>query len=751
LRLQELLEETQAQSEELQAQHSELENLNAELEVHSQKLQSSEEELRAQQEELQQTNTELEERNRIISERTRDIKQKAAELEQTTRYKSEFMANMSHELRTPLNSILLLSRYLADNTEKNLTPEQVESVSVILSSGHGLLSLIDELLDLSKIEAGKMELDYQSLEIEDLLSSLHSLFVPVAEEKGIRLSVDNELPPDYQIRTDRMRLEQILKNLLSNALKFTAEGSVGLLARKAGDHLEFVVSDTGIGIPADKLGLVFDAFQQVDGSTRRKFGGTGLGLSISQELARLLGGTITVTSEVSRGSRFVVSLPEERTAPAPGPLSTPLAPEAEPQADVPDGKYLAPVIPDPVEDDRVGIGKTDRILLIIEDDTVFARILLRFCRKNGYKGIVAVRGDQGVSLARQYQPAAVLLDIRLPVMDGWQVMDALKGNPATRHIPIHMMSVMEAKKESRKKGAIDFITKPVDLDQIRAVFSKLEDVWARKQKKVLIVEENPRHATALSYFLETFQVSSLVSKTIDESIDALRNKQVDCVILDMGVPDQNAYGALETVKENPGLEDMPIIVFTGKHLSEAEEGRIRKYADTIVVKTAYSYQRILDEVKLFLHLVEGQQKADGVNGARKPTLLNEALKGKTILLADDDVRNIFSLTKALEVHGMHVLSALDGSEALAKLSAHPETAIVLMDMMMPHMDGYESMSRIRRDARFRTIPVIAVTAKAMLGDREKCISAGASDYISKPVDIDQLTSLLRVWLYDKTK
>jgi CheY-like chemotaxis protein len=336
-------------------------------------------------------------------------------------------------------------------------------------------------------------------------------------------------------------------------------------------------------------------------------------------------------------------------------------------------------------------------------------------------------------------------------MDGWQVMDALKGDPATRHIPVHMMSAIEARKESRMKGAIDFISKPVDPEQMRAVFSRLEEVWSRKQKKVLIVEENPRHAIALSYFLESFQVSSVVSKTIDESVDALKNRQVDCVILDMGVPGRNAYGTLEALKGNPGLADMPVIVFTGKQLSEAEEGHIRKYADTIMVKTAYSYRRILDEVKLFLHLVEGQQKQEGVNGTRKPALLNEVLKGKTILVADDDVRSIFFITKALEVHGMRVLAALDGAEALAKLSAHPETAIALMDMMMPHMDGYESMSRIRQDERFRTMPLIAVTAKAMPGEREKCIAAGASDYISKPVDIDQLISLLRVWLYDETR
>lgn len=752
-RIQELLEETQTQAEELQTQHSELENLNAELEAHAQKLQASEEELRMQQEELQQSNAELEERNRIISERNEDIRRKAEELEQSTRYKSEFMANMSHELRTPLNSILLLSRYLSENNEHNLTAEQVESANVILNSGKGLLDLIDELLDLSKIEAGKMELEYQEVIVSEVLSNLRSLFAPVAKDKKLDLLIRNELAGTGTLETDRMRLEQILKNLLSNALKFTQKGEVLLTAREpAGnqDVLEFVVSDTGIGIPKEKLSSVFDAFQQADGSTRRKFGGTGLGLSISRELVRLLGGEISVSSEPGKGSEFVVKIPRDQKArarvieQAPAPQGTDLA-----QDEPPRGRYVVPFIPEAIEDDRYHLQSGDKVVLIIEDDTAFANVLLRFTRENGYKGIVAVRGDHGITLAQQYQPMAILLDIRLPVKDGWEVMEELKGNTATRHIPVHIMSAVEAKRESRMKGAVDFINKPIAVEQMKEMFRKLEEVWSKHPKKVLIVEENARHAKALAYFLETFNVSSAISKSVSESVDALKNKEVDCVIMDMGIPDKNAYGSLETIKQNPGLEDLPIIIFTGKHLSTTEESRIRQYADTIVVKTAHSYQRILDEVTLFLHMVEGRQEKDDGTGRERPGPLNEALKNKTVLIADDDIRNIFSMTRSLEKHGMKVISATDGKEALAQLEQHPETAIVLMDMMMPEMDGYESTAKIRQHPRFKNLPVIAVTAKAMMGDREKCIAAGASDYISKPVDIDQLTSLLRVWLFDK--
>jgi CheY-like chemotaxis protein/CHASE3 domain sensor protein/putative methionine-R-sulfoxide reductase with GAF domain len=754
-KLQELLEETQAQAEELQAQHNELENMNAELEAHTQKLQTSEEELRVQQEELQQSNFELEERNRIINERNLEIIKKADELEQSTRYKSEFMANMSHELRTPLNSILLLSRYLFENNQENLTEDQMESAKVIFNSGNGLLDLIDELLDLSKIEAGKMEIEYSNISLPALLHDIKSLFLPIAKEKNIELRIEHNPELHLALESDKMKLEQILKNLLSNALKFTSDGYVALTITpdEKGTYMKFAVEDTGVGIPKDKLDVVFEAFTQADGSTKRKYGGTGLGLSISRQLARLLGGEISVASQQGKGSVFTLVIPtSKQEAIEKKPLFAEQVTVEQPQQPVDQeqqskARYITEVIPDEIEDDRDHLQPGDKIILIVEDDTAFAKALLVFTRNQNYKCLVAVRGDQGLKMARQYKPLAILLDIQLPVMDGWEVMEELKSDGQTRHIPVHIMSSLEVKRESRMHGAVDFINKPVAIEQMKVIFEKLEAALSKSPKRVLIVEENTKHAKALSHFLEGYNVSVSVQHTIGESITSLKNEEVDCVILDMGIPDKTAYDTLETVKATPGMEDLPIIIFTGKNLSHAEESRIRQYADSIVVKTAHSYQRILDEVGLFLHLIEENKAKPNKENTTGRAL--DILNGKTILVADDDVRNIFSLTKSLEQYHVKVITATDGAEALSQLAEHPETDIVLMDMMMPQMDGYESTAKIRQHPKFKHIPVIAITAKAMLGDREKCIAAGASDYISKPVDIDQLISLLRVWLYDK--
>lgn len=766
-RLQELLAQTKSQAEELKAQHSELENINAELEAQTEKLQVSEEELKVQHEELEQANAELEERtrlleekNQLISERNREVQHKAEQLEISTRYKSEFLANMSHELRTPLNSILLLSRLLSENTEKNLSRNQVEYAEVIQSSGRGLLQLIDEILDLSKIESGKMELEFNEVDINTIVNNLKSMFQPMADVKKLQLDFAVEESTPAKIKTDILRLEQILKNLLSNAIKFTANGSVKVLIAGRGNQIEFSVKDTGIGIPSEKQDIIFDAFQQADGSTRRKYGGTGLGLSISRELVRLLGGAITVNSEAGKGSIFTVTIP----------LTPPSETEARDQQGPADNannitglkamppdqeqvkqqeRYLAMNIPDPVADDRSSISKNDQVILIIDDDTSFAKSLLNFTREKGYKGLVAVRGDEGIELARQFKPLGILLDIQLPVKDGWQVMEELKQDPETRHIPVHIMSSQEFKRKSISSGAIDFINKPVAFEQVKEIFDKIEHVLSRETKKVLIVEENPKHAKALAYFLETFNVTSEIKTEAQESIDALKNDDVDCVILDMGIPDQKAYDTLEAVKKASGLENIPIIIFTGKSLSKAEEARIKQYADSIVIKTAHSYKRIFDEVSLFLHLMETNKKTSVRKDSYKNLgKLNEVLKDKSVLIVDDDVRNIFSLSKALEPLGVKVITAIDGKDALKQLEAHPATDLVLMDMMMPEMDGYEATAMIRKNYRYRNLPIIAVTAKAMTGDREKCISAGASDYITKPVDIDQLLSLLRVWLYE---
>jgi signal transduction histidine kinase/DNA-binding response OmpR family regulator/CHASE3 domain sensor protein len=760
-RLQELLEETQAQSEELKTQHSEMEHLNSELEVHAEKLQASEEELRVQQEELRQANQELEERSRlleernlVISERNVEIQTKANELAQSTKYKSEFLANMSHELRTPLNSILLLSRLMSENPEKNLTADQIEYARVIQSSGNGLLSLIDEILDLSKIEAGKMKLEYQTVSIQGMITNMKALFGPVASEKGIAFNTTVLPLVPETIETDQLRLEQILRNLLSNAIKFTSQGSVNMqvsILNTDPSFIQFAVKDTGIGIAKEKQQLVFEAFQQADGSTRRKYGGTGLGLSISRELAKLLGGEITLQSDANEGSEFTVVVPIAKGKSHSSRVDDVPDFDIEPVAkkNVSEPKFISTEIPENIPDDRKQVRQGDKVILIIEDDVNFAKSLLDYTRKRGYKGIVAVRGDEGIELAKALIPVGILLDIQLPVKSGWDVIEELKDDPRTRHIPVHTMSSHEVKTESLVKGAVDFINKPLAFEQMSHVFQKIEHVLSQHPKKVLIVEENSKHAKALAYFLETFDINTEINTIVDDAINSLKSDQINCVILDMGIPDQKAYDTLEGVRKNPELENIPIIIFTGKSLSQNEEMRIKQYADSIVVKTAHSYKRILDQVSIFLHLMEKNDADEPSHKYHKLGALDEVLKNKTVLIADDDMRNIFSLTKALEKYNMNVIAAVDGKDALKKLKSNPNVDIVLMDMMMPEMDGYESTMAIRKNPKFRNLPVIAVTAKAMMGDRTKCINAGASDYITKPVDIDQLLSLLRVWLYEK--
>lgn len=762
-RVQELLEETQAQSEELMSQQSALEEINTQLEAQAQQLQTSEEELKVQSEELIETNTLLEERsasleqrNQLIMQKNSEIEKKAEELALSTKYKSEFLANMSHELRTPLNSILLLARLMSENNEKNLTPDQVQYANVIQSSGNGLLQLIDEILDLSKIESGKMNVEYQTVKVSDISGGMNSLFEPLAREKNIqwKVAVGAEVPEF--IETDRMRIDQVLKNLLSNAFKFTAEGTVHLNIACPIDKPGFIcfsVKDTGIGISPEKQELIFEAFQQEDGSTRRKYGGTGLGLSISRELAKLLGGEITLASTPGSGSEFTCCIPVDHSSGTIA-LQKAAAPVAEiiPPAGtgVTENRYNTAFIPDEVSDDRDTVTTADKIILIIEDDIQFATALVDYARQKGYKAITAVRGDRGIELAGQYLPAGILLDIQLPVKNGWEVMEALKSNPLTRHIPVHIMSSYEVKKESLLKGAVDFINKPVAFEQLNTIFEKIEFILSKKENKVLIIEENYKHAKALAYYLGTYNVHTEIYQSLDESVKSLYRKEVDCVILDMSVTEKNADALLEKIRKNEGLEDLPIILFTGKSLSQPEEFKIKKYADAIVLKTANSYQRILDEVSLFLHLVQEQQGKKGDSGFNfeRSILQDNVLKGKTVLLADDDVRNIYSMTKVLEKYQMSVVPAMDGKEALSLIQSNA-VDVVLMDMMMPEMDGYESIKAIRMVPAFKSIPIIAVTAKAMSGDREKCIAAGASDYISKPVDMDQLISLLRIWLYEK--
>ncbi|OXA91253.1 response regulator [Flavobacterium hercynium] len=755
-RVLELLEETKSQSEELRIQHSELEAINAELEAQTEKLQASEEELRVQQEELEQTNEELSERSVLLEEKNNEIQKKSEALELTTRYKSEFLANMSHELRTPLNSILLLSRLLSENNNQSMNTEEVEFAQVIQSSGNSLLALIDEILDLSKIEAGKMELEFLDVSTKEITDTISNLFSQVAKEKKISFDIIAKEAP-IVIKTDKMRLEQILKNLISNAIKFTEKGSVSLEIKINEDDdkvICFIVKDTGIGIPLEKQPLIFEAFQQADGSTKRKYGGTGLGLSISRELAKLLRGEIILHSKEGEGSSFTLCLPiygqiNKKVIVEKTPPIQVTEEEAEELKSV-KNKYISAIIPAEIEDDRNDIFEGDKVILIVEDDINFAKSLLAFSRQNGYKAIVSVRGDYALNFAILYKPVGVLLDIELPIKSGWEVLEELKNNSQTKHIPVHIMSSHKLKQESLLKGAIDFLDKPVAFDKIPEVFVRIEHIISKESQKVLIIEDNTKHAKALAYFLETYNINSEIKSEVADGLKALNKTDVDCVILDMGIPDKQAYQILDSVKKNPGLENLPVIVFTGKSLSLKEEVKIRKYADTIIVKTAHSYQRMLDEVSLFLHLVEENKDADGKKESyKKLNLLNNILHDKKVLIVDDDVRNIYSLTKALEVFKMNVITAFDGNDAIKVLEEHPDTDIVLLDMMMPNMDGYEAAEKIRTIPKFLTLPLIAVTAKAMTGDREKCIKAGASDYITKPVDIDQLLSLLRVWLYDK--
>jgi len=755
-RLQELLVETQAQAEELQTQHSELESLNLELEAQAEKLQVSEEDLKVQQEQLLQTNQELEERSRTLEEknelvliRNLEIQKKAEELALTSKYKTEFLANVSHELRTPLNSILLLSRLLVENPGENLTEEQTEYARVIQNSGQGLLQLIDEILDLSRIESGRLHLEYTIVSIQEMLDDMRMLFGPIAKDKNLDLHILMEEGTPRQLETDKMRLEQIIKNLLANAFKFTPKGSVTLQVRpSAKQHfLEFVVRDTGIGIPKDRQELIFEAFQQADGSTRRKYGGTGLGLSISRELSRLLGGKISLTSRPEEGSEFIVTLPEFKIETAIEPVPTGPAPDAPAAAPSSDPVYTLDGAPSDIPDDRRDLKPGDRVLLIVEDDTFFAQSLLDFGRKKGYKGIVAVSGDMATGLARQYRPMGILLDIQLPVKNGWEVMDELKKDPVTRAIPVHIISSFEVKNESLLKGAANFMSKPVALEDMENVFGKIESLLSHSGRKVIIVEDNLRHAQALAYFLGTHGLRMEIAPTIVRSSGILQKEEVHGVILSRETGKEES-DTLEMIRKSQDFENIPIIVVTGTNISRAEEARLRQFADSIVMKTAHSYQRVLDEVSLFLHVVDETNGRENKNALSKLGALDEVLKGKSVLVADDDVRNIFSLTKALERHKMRVLSAMDGREALDVIQIE-QVDIVLMDMMMPEMDGFEAIKRIRRIPRQKHLPIIAVTAKTMAGDREHCIQSGASDYISKPVDIDQLLSLLRIWLYEK--
>jgi CheY-like chemotaxis protein/signal transduction histidine kinase/CHASE3 domain sensor protein len=767
---QQLLEETQRQSEELQLQQEELRQTNEELQQKTEQLERSEEELKAQQNELEKTNEELEQKAELLEEQKErlenakiDIEGKARELETTSKYKSEFLANMSHELRTPLNSILILSYMLSENKNKKLGEKEIELAKSIHNSGSDLLNLINEILDLSKIESGKIELDISEVSCQEITTSLSSMFTGPAKNNGIEY-ITNIADKDLIITTDRQRLEQILKNFLANAFKFTERGGEVILdidrlsapvsfrnegLKEKDNIIRFAVTDTGIGISVDKQELIFEAFQQADGSTKRKYGGTGLGLSISRELGNALGGEIHVSSEAGKGSTFTLYLPAEfdpslaMTTGKKIEIRNPIAEEKElieAASSQPEPEYEA-------DDDRNTIKENDKVALIIEDDEVFSKTLLDFVRGRNYKGVIAHRGSTGVGFARHYKPDAILLDIKLPAMGGLDVLRQLKHDSELRHIPVQILSGYDKKKEGMELGAFDFIKKPVTVQDLQKAFDRIEGFVGKKMKKLLIVEDNKEQNHAIRELIGNGDVKCYPAHSGNEALGMLEKDNFDCMILDIGLPDISGFELLEAMKVTEAWNRIPVIVYTGKELKKEETIRLNQLANAIILKTASSKERLLDETTLFLHRVESKLPKEKQKLIRKLHQNGEILLNKKILLVDDDMRNIYSLSSALEEEGLQCIAAENGKEALKALKENKGIDLILLDIMMPEMDGYETAKEIRKIKDFEKLPIIALTAKAMKGDKEKCLVAGMSDYVSKPVNIEQLLSLMRVWLY----
>ena len=765
--LAESLQQSQQLREELQAQQEELKVANEELEEQTQRLGESERRLKQQQEELQVTNEELEEKNELLERQKReverarkDIEDKAEEVALASKYKSEFLANMSHELRTPLNSLLLLSQGLTENKEGNLTDDQVESARIIHGGGSDLLNLINEILDLSKIEAGRMDLRLGAIQIGDLEQGLRSTFGHMAERRDLELDMAIAEDCPREIVSDKTRIEQIVKNLLSNAIKFTETGTVRVtfgrpapgtdLSRSGlspSESLAIAVSDTGIGIAPDQQKTIFEAFQQADGGIARKYGGTGLGLSISRELARLLGGEIRLESEPGAGSTFTLHLPlavaAEREVPAtPTGRLAASRPDAGRSQDVPKDKIAALQI----EDDRDTLDRDSRVILVIEDDPAFARILRQHCHDKGFKCLASATGEAGLELARKHLPSAVILDIRLPGMDGWAVLATLKGDTRTRHIPVHVVSVEEASSEALRMGAVGHATKTLGREGLEEAFASIERLTAGKPRRLLVVEDDAELRKRTVELIGNGDVKADQAATGEEALAALRSGRYDCVVLDLGLPDMSGLAVLETL-EREGVKVPPVIIHTARDLTRAEEAGLREHADSIVVKDVRSQERLLDEVSLFLHRVVSQMPERRRQIIRDLHDTDALLRDKKVLIVDDDMRTVFAMSQMLAGRGMRPLKAENGDKALRLLAEHPDVDLVLMDIMMPVMDGYEAIARIRAQDRFRRLPIIALTAKAMKEDRAKCIAAGANDYLPKPVDQDRLVSLMRVWLY----
>ncbi|WLE96596.1 MAG: response regulator [Candidatus Electrothrix communis] len=756
VRMQEVLQVTRQQAAELQAQQDELQASNEELEEQTQRIRASEEELQANQDQLVATNAELEEKNNSLGQQKKAIEQanealvnsrkeierKAAEVARSSKYKSEFLANMSHELRTPLNSLLLLAQTLEVNRQGNLTEDDIEMVKVMHHSGEELLALINDILDLSKVEAGHMTLVLDRIKVSDFFAELNRNFRHQAEQKGLALhcNIADEVP--QYISSDRQRLEQILNNLLSNAVKFTDQGEItmsvslvplGIDLRRLDlspeNALAVTVQDSGIGIPFAKQQVVFEAFKQADGGTARKYGGTGLGLSIARDLADLLGGEIHLESKEGEGTTFTLYLPVQKE-----------------NGVVPDCMEKAPIVDMSVEDDRQGLQENDDVVLVIEDDANFAALLVRQCHETGLKCLVALTGEEGLRLASEHSPQAVILDLKLPGISGWKVLEILKEQTATRHIPVHIMSVDDAGLDARRKGALAALQKPVSREQLEHAFDNIKKTSNQQIRTLLVAAQDSERRKNIITLMGNKDVQSEEAGSGQEVLDKLRKRGYDCLIMGIEFPDMSSFSLLKHLKDEE-VHVPPVIVYTGKDISWEESAELEQYANSIIIKGVMSEERLLDESSLFLHRIISDLPEKKQRMIRNLHEDDAIFKGKRILLVDDDMRNVFALAKVLGDKGMQTVKAEDGATALAVLEKEDAFDLVLMDIMMPVMDGYEAIKRIRKQPQWKKLPIIALTAKAMKDDRSRCLAAGANDYLTKPVDVERLLALLRLWLY----
>ncbi|WP_211659306.1 response regulator [Paracoccus indicus] len=752
--LHELLEETRLQAEELRSHSEELASSNEELEEQTRALQDSQQRLEAQQAELEQQNAllesqtqELEEQRDTLARSRRMLEDQAAELARESRYKSEFVANMSHELRTPLNALLIMSRLLAENRGKTLTPEQVRWAETIESSGKDLLLLINDILDLSKIEAGKLEVARDAIEPADVAKKLVRAFEVQAQSKGLELTA--EVAPDVAtLETDGQRLEQVLRNFISNALKFTERGRITLKVTRVAQGIAFAVHDTGIGIAPDQQEAVFEAFRQADGTISRRFGGTGLGLSISRELADLLGGRVTLSSEAGKGSVFTLILPN---APASRkPTASRAMPTAPAAPEITDDSITLGAL-DGIEDDREITRPGDRVMLVVEDDPAFAQLLYELAQELQFRCICVGRADDAVRAARHFLPHAIVMDVGLPDHSGLSALDRLKRDTSTRHIPVHMVSAEDYTKQALAQGAISYMMKPIQRDTLATAIRNLESRMEQRLRRVLIVEDDPAQMEGLKALLASDEVETVGAGTAAAALEVCRTETVDCIVLDMTLPDASGFDLLEQLDGDGTASFPPVIVYTARALSEGEEQRLRRYSKSIIIKGAKSPERLINEVTLFLHQVVSDLPEKQREMLAASLNRDAQLEGRRILVVEDDIRNVYALTGVFEPHGATVQIARNGREALDALGrindgAAPKVDLVLMDVMMPEMDGLTATREIRKIDRWKTLPIIMLTAKAMAEDQNQCLAAGANDYLPKPLDVDKLLSLTRVWM-----